>query len=398
MNQYLSERALQIKPSPTLAANDKAKKLKAAGNDIINLTAGQSDFQTPEFIKEAGIQAIKDNHNCYTPVDGIPELKTAIINKLKRDNQLDYNDDQIIVSSGVKQCLFNLTQAVLQAGDEAIVLAPYWVSYSSMITLAGATPIVIQADIEQKYKISPQQLEDAITPRTKLLFINSPSNPAGAVYSREELQALGEVLIKYPQVLIVSDDIYEYILWGQDKFYNIVNTTPELYDRTVVMNGVAKAHCMTGWRIGFAACHPTLRNAMKKIQSQSTTCATSIAQHAAVAAFNAAAEDFFPPMLEAYKQRHDWVIAALNKLPKISAIPADGTFYAFFDARELIKSLQLQDDIALTDYFLEEVNIAMVPGSAFGSPGYMRLSFATSMEQLKSAFDRLKNKLEGLKI
>jgi aspartate aminotransferase len=393
MNEYLSERALQIKPSPTLAAADKAKKLKAAGKNIINLTVGQPNFPAPEFVKQAGISAIENDHHGYTPVDGIPELKTAIINKLKRDNNLSYTADQIIVSSGVKHCLFNLTQSVLGPGDEAIVLAPYWVSYSSMVSLAGATPIEIQAGIEQNFKVTPTQLEQAITEKTKLVFINSPSNPSGAVYSLAELKAIAEVLIKHPNILIVSDDIYEYIVWKQGGFCNILNAAPELKDRTIVMNGVAKAHCMAGWRIGFAACHPTLMKAMKKIQSQSTTCATSIAQHAAIAAFDASADDFFQPMLIEYKARHDWVINALNELPHVSAIPSKGTFYAFFDARELIKALNLKDDIALTDYFLEEINIAMVPGSAFGSTGYMRLSFATSMDQLKEAFDRLKNKL-----
>ena len=398
MNSILSERARQIKPSATVAANDKAKKLKAAGKDIINLTAGQPDFNTPEFAKQAGIDAINNNLTGYTPVDGVPELKAAIINKLKRDNQLEYNDNQIIVSSGVKQCLFNLTQAVLGPGDEAIVIAPYWVSYPSMVSLAGATPVAINAGIEQQFKVTAEQLDAAITDKTKLVFINSPSNPSGSVYSLEELKALGEVLKKYPQVLIASDDIYEYIVWGQERFYNIVNATPELYDRTIVLNGVAKAHCMTGWRIGFAACHPTIMGAMKKIQSQSTTCATSIAQYAAAAAFTASAEDFFPPMLRAYKERHDWVVQALNALPGITAIPSDGTFYSFFDARELIGTLGLSDDLELTDYFLEQAHVAFVPGSAFGCPGYLRLSYATSLEQLKAAFDRLKKVLETQKI
>jgi aspartate aminotransferase len=394
MNNYLSARAIQIKPSATVAANDKAKKLKASGIDIINLTAGQPDFHTPDFIKEAGIDAINENKTGYTPVCGVPELKQAIINKLKRDNNLDYSEDQIIVSCGVKQCLFNLTQATLGPGDEAIVLAPYWVSYPSMVSLAGATPVVIQAGIEQHYKITPEQLEAAITQKTKMVFFNSPSNPSGACYTLEELKKLADVLKKHPNILIVSDDIYEYILWGQPQFHNIVNAEPALYDRTIVMNGVAKAHCMTGWRIGFAACHPTLMNAMKKIQSQSTTCATSIAQHAAVAAFSATADQFFPPMLSAYKERHDWVINAINSIPGLNTIPSEGTFYAFIDARELIQSMGFNDDIELNNYILEKANVALVPGSAFGSPGYLRLSFATSMENLEKAITKLKESLK----
>ena len=390
MNSYLSERALKIKPSATVAANDKAKKLKQQGADIINLTAGQPDFHTPDFIKQAAIDAIHANHTGYTPVDGCPEIKSAILAKLKRDNNLTYQDNQIIVSCGVKQVLFNLTQATLGPGDEAIVLAPYWVSYPAMVSLAGATPVTITAGIDQQFKITPEQLEASISERTKMLFINSPSNPCGSAYTLNELKALGEVLEKYPNILIASDDIYEYILWGQEHFFNIVNACPKLYDRTIVMNGVAKAHCMTGWRIGFAACHPDLMKAMKKIQSQSTTCATSIAQHAAAKAFLATKEDFFQPMLTAYKERHDYIVAALNDIDGISAIPSEGTFYTFFDATGLIERLNLQDDLELTDYLLEKANVALVPGSAFGCKNHMRLSFATSMDVLKQAIDRIK--------
>ena len=393
MQNYLSDRALAIKPSATVAANDKAKALAAEGIDIINLTAGQPDFPTPDFAKSAGIAAINENKTGYTPVDGVPEIKSAIITKLQRDNQLDYSADQIIVSAGVKQSLFNLTQAVLGPGDEAICLAPYWVSYPAMTELAGATPVIISTDISQRYKVTPEQLDAAITDRTKLLFFNSPSNPAGTAYSLEELKALAEVLLQYPNVLIASDDIYEYILWADSPFSNIVNACPELYDRTIVMNGVAKAHCMTGWRIGFAACHPQLMTAMKKIQSQSTTCATSISQYAAAAAFNASKDDFFTPMLTEYKQRHDYVVNTLNEIDGIQAIPGDGTFYTFFDASGLIERLNLKDDIALTEIILDKANVALVPGTAFGSPNHLRLSFATSMEKLKIAMQRIRDAL-----
>ena len=378
-----------MKPSATVAANDKAKKLKSSGIDIINFTAGEPDFPTPAFAKEAGIDAINSNYTGYTPVDGIPKIKQAIINKLKRDNKLDYNADQIIVSSGVKQCLFNLTQAVLEPGDEAIVLSPYWVSYPSMVSLAGASPVIIEAGIEQGYKVTAEQLEASITQKTKLLFINSPSNPSGAVYSLDELKAIAQVLLKHPQILIVSDDIYEYVIYGNKPFHNIVNAEPLLYDRTIVMNGVAKAHCMTGWRIGFAACHPALMKAMKKIQSQSTTCATSIAQHAAAAAFEASADSFFPPMLDAYTERHQWLIESINEIPNLNAIPSDGTFYAFIDARSLIKAMGLESDIQLTDFFLGKYTV--VPGSAFGAPGYFSYHSLPVWTKLRSALSELKS-------
>ena len=390
---FLSDRVLSLPPSATVAANDKAKKLAADGADIINLTAGQADFSTPDFIKDAAIKAIQQNKTGYTPVDGVPELKRAIINKLKRDNRLEYQDNQIIVSSGVKQSLFNLTQATLNPGDEAISLAPYWVSYPAMVQLAGATSIIVKAGIEQQFKITPEQLEAAITEHTKMVFFNSPSNPTGSIYSLEELQQLGEVLLQHPQVLIVSDDIYEYVIWDQCGFHNILNACPALYDRTIVMNGVSKAHCMTGWRIGFAACHPDLMLAMKKIQSQSTTCATSIAQYAAATAFNANKDDFFLPMLDAYQKRASWLVNALNDFDGITCLPVKGTFYAFVDARALIQRLSLTDDMALANHILDQAHIATVPGTAFGCPGHLRLSFACSMQQLHSAVSRLKTLL-----
>lgn len=390
---FLSQRVKSLAPSATLAANDKAKQLAASGVDVINLTAGEPDFNTPDFIKKAAYQAITDNKTTYTAVDGIPELKQAIIHKLERDNALSYKPNQIIASCGVKQALFNITQATLNPGDEAIIPAPYWVSYPSMVQLAGAQSVFIETDIAHEFKITPDQLTAAITPKTKMLFLNSPSNPTGSIYTKDELVALGEVLLKHPQILIISDDIYEYVIWDECGFHNIVNACPALYDRTVVMNGVSKAHCMTGWRIGFAACAPDLMTAMKKIQSQSTSCATSIAQHAAATALNASKSDFFQPMLKAYQDRANWLVEALNGLPGIQCLPSKGTFYAFVDTSELIKQRGMKDDFELNAHLLEQAHVATTPGSAFGCPNHLRLSFATEMDTLRAAVDRIQSSL-----
>jgi aspartate aminotransferase len=389
MPTMLSNRVNQLQPSATLAANDKAKKLAATGVEVINLTVGQPDFPTPDFVKQAAIEAIGNDHSGYTPVDGIPALKQTIIDKFARDNNLSYQADQIIVSSGVKHALYNLTQAILNPGDEAIIPAPYWVSYPSMVQLTGASSVFIDTEIKQNFKITAKQLANAITPKTKLLFLNSPSNPTGSVYSAAELKALGEVLKKHPQVLIVSDDIYEYVYWGEEPYQNIATACPELYQRTIVMNGVAKAQCMPGWRIGYAACTPEIMTGMKKIQSQSTTCATSIAQYAAVAAIGASKEDFFLPMLEQYQQRHRFICAALKSIPGISLTTTEATFYCFIDASGLINRLGLKDDLALCEYILNNCHIATVPGVAFGAPNHLRLSFATNMEQLQKAAEKL---------
>ena len=389
MSSVLSNRVTQLQPSATLAANDKAKKLAASGVDVINLTVGQPDFPTPDFVKQAAIEAINNDHSGYTPVDGIPALKETIIEKFARDNNLNYQANQVIVCSGVKHALYNLTQAILNPGDEAIIPAPYWVSYPSMVQLTGASSVFINTDITQNFKITAEQLKAAITPKTKLLFLNSPSNPTGSVYSTAELKALGEVLTQHPQVLIVSDDIYEYVYWGKEPYQNIATACPQLFDRTIVMNGVAKAQCMAGWRIGYAACAPEIITGMKKIQSQSTTCATSIAQHAAIAAIGAAKEDFFLPMLAQYQQRHQFITAQLRSIPGVTLSDTEATFYAFIDASGLINRLRLKDDIALCDHILNNCHIATVPGVAFGAPNHLRLSFATSMEQLEKAAEKL---------
>lgn len=389
MDVKLSNRVNAIKPSPTLAVTNRAAELKAAGNDIIGLGAGEPDFDTPQHIKSAAIDAINAGMTKYTAVDGTPALKKAIIDKFKRENGLEYAANQILVSSGGKQSFFNLSLALLNEGDEVIVPAPYWVSYPDMVIVADATPVIITTTQEQRFKITPAQLEAAITDKTRLVVINSPSNPTGVAYELEELAALAEVLRKYPNVLIATDDMYEHIRFNDKPFVNILNAAPDLYERTIVLNGVSKAYSMTGWRIGYAAGPAKLIGAMKKVQSQSTSNACSIAQAAAVAALNGGLE-CVEEMVVAFRQRHDFVVAALNEIPGVECIPADGTFYAFPSFHRVIEgSDRFTDDIALAEYLLTDAGVALVPGSAFGAPGNMRLSFATSMEVLQDAIARI---------
>ncbi len=390
---HLSDRVHRIKPSPTIAVTQRARELKQAGKDVIGLGAGEPDFDTPEHIREAAIEAIRNGFTHYTAVDGIPELKDAIIGKFKRDNHLDYQPDQILVSVGGKQSLFNLTQAVLQAGDEAIIPAPYWVSYPDMVLLADANPVTVMAGIEQDFKISPEQLEQALTKNTRLLIINSPSNPTGVIYRREELAALGEVLRDYADVLIATDDMYEHIRWTGEPFYNLANACPDLLERTIVVNGVSKAYAMTGWRIGYAAGPKAVIAAMRKIQSQSTSNPTSISQVAAAAGLSSS-QECLEPMIAAFKQRHDRVVARLNEIRGVSCLQSQGAFYAFPDMREAIASLPgVNNDLEMAEYLLNEAGVALVPGSAFGAEGYLRLSFATSMEILDEALDRMERVL-----
>jgi len=385
----LSNRVKNIKPSQTLAITARARELREQGQDIIGLGAGEPDFDTPDHIKEAAIQAIRDGFTKYTAVDGTPGLKQAVINKFKRDNTLHYKINQILVSVGGKQTSFNLLQALINPGDEVIIPAPYWVSYPDMTLLAEGIPVIIPAGIEQGYKITPDQLLAAITARTKLIFINSPSNPTGAVYKREELVALGAVLKNYPDILIATDDMYEHILWTEAPFVNILNACPELYDRTLVMNGVSKAYSMTGWRIGYCGGPADLVAAMKKVQSQSTSNPCSISQAAAEAALNGD-QECITPMLKAFKARHDFVVERLNTMDGVGCLKSDGTFYAFADFRKVIENnIRINNDVELADYLLAEAKVALVPGSAFGAEGYMRISYATSMEILDQALERI---------
>ncbi len=390
MNIKLSNRVNAVKPSPTLAITARAAQMRAAGHDIIGLGAGEPDFDTPEFIKQAAIDAINKGFTKYTAVDGIAPLKKAIIDKFKNDNGLEYNAKQILVSCGGKQSSFNLTQALLNAGDEVIIPAPYWVSYPDMVLLADGVPVIIETTQAQNFKISPEQLRAAITDKTRLIFINSPSNPSGSAYSLDELKALGDVLTDFPNIIIATDDMYEHILWEGKQFVNILNAHPEFYDRTIVMNGVSKAYSMTGWRIGYAAGNEKLIEAMCTIQSQSTSNPTSISQYAALAALTGD-QSFIAEMNKEFKKRHDFVVAELNTIDGVECVETDGTFYVFPNIEKLLERLDgIDDDLAFSDYLIEKAGVALVPGSAFGTAGHIRLSIATSMDNLKIALDRIK--------
>ncbi len=394
----LSDRVLSIKESPTLAITAKAVKLKSEGKDVIALAAGEPDFDTPIHIKEFAKKAIDAGQTKYTAVGGTPVLKQAIIDKFKRENNVTYAANEILVSVGGKHSFFNLCMAYINPGDEAIIPAPYWVSYPDIVTLAGGVPVIVGCGIEQNYKLTAAQLDAAITPKTKLLVINSPSNPSGAVYTLDELKALAAVLKKHPQVLVASDDMYEHILLGDTKFCNILDADPSLKEQVMLFNGVSKAYSMTGWRIGYVGGPAALVKAMEKIQSQSTTSPAAMSQAAAVEALNGD-QSCIAPMTEAFNRRHNMVIERLNKMRGIKCLPAGGSFYAYPDCREAIQNLYNEGKIAETtdmafgDYLLEKALVAIVPGSAFGTEGYFRLSFATSDEVLKEAMDRIEKVL-----
>jgi aspartate aminotransferase len=388
----LSKRVQKVKPSPTLAVTARAAKLKAEGKDIIGLGAGEPDFDTPLHIADAGVEAIRLGLTRYTAVDGTAELKDAIIAKFKRDNQLTYERSQILVSSGAKQTCFNVCAALLDPGDECLIPAPYWVSYPDMALLADGVPVSIYAGPEQGYKITAAQLAAAITPRSKLLFLNSPSNPTGAAYTKAELQALGAVLDKHPQIVIAADEMYEHIYWAAEPFTSFAQANPQLYDRTVTINGVSKAYAMTGWRIGYCGGPKALVAAMSTIQGQSTSNASSISQRAATVALNGD-QACVAQMNKAFKERHDFVVAGLNAIPGISCRPGAGTFYAFAQVDGAMNALGIKDDNDFAEYLLVEAGVAVVPGSGFGAPGHMRLSFATSMAILEDALSRIRRVL-----
>ncbi len=394
MDVQLSDRLASVKPSPTLAVTARANELKAQGKDIIGLGAGEPDFDTPQHIKDAAIEAIRAGMTKYTPVGGTPALKQAVIDKFKRDNGLDYSAKQILVSCGGKQSFFNLAQALLNPGDEVIVPAPYWVSYPDMVLLAGATPVIVAGGMETNLKITAEQLAAAITPKTRLVVINSPSNPTGVAYLKAELAALGEVLRRHPQVMIATDDMYEPFVWGAEPFCNILDACPDLFERTIVLNGVSKAYSMTGWRIGYAGGPQKLITAMTDIQSHSTSNPTSISQAAAVAALNGD-QQCVRDMCAAFKERHDRLVARLKALPGVQCLPSDGTFYSFPDFSEAISGLGLADDLAFAEFLINEAGVALVPGSAFGAPGHGRISFATSQANLDKAVDRIAGVLPG---
>lgn len=395
----LAYRVSLIKESPTLAVMAKAGKMVKEGKDVVILAAGEPDFDTPDHIKVAAIKAINDGKTKYTAVGGTPELKQAVINKFANENSLAYTATQVTVSAGGKHCIYNALQAILSEGDEVIIPAPFWVSYPDMVLLSGGTPIIVTCTIDDMYKLTPEKLTPAISSKTKAIFLNSPSNPTGMVYSDTELKALADVIKKYPNIFVITDDIYEHIMFDGLTFKNIINLAPELKDRTIVINGVSKAYAMTGWRIGFAACSDdSIIKAMENIQSQSTSNPCSIAQAAAEAALNGGHE-CLKKMGIAFVQRRNYVVERINKINGLRCLKAEGAFYAFFECSEAINSLYEQGkildktDLAFANYLLDNFLLAGVPGSAFGLDNHLRFSYATSMEILSKGLDRLEQAL-----
>lgn len=389
----LAQRVSNIKPSPTLALSQQAQHLQQQGKPVINLTVGEPDFDTPQHIKDSAIEAINNGFTKYTAVDGIKNLKQAIIDKLAHENHLTYQMDQVIVSCGAKHSIFNALAALINPGDEVIIPAPYWVSYPDMVKIFEGNPIIINSSISANFKITAQQLENSITPKTKLIILNSPNNPTGMTYAPEELAEFATVLLKHPQIMIISDDIYEHIIWQPAKFVNIVNICPELSQRTLVINGVSKAYAMTGWRIGFTAGPANIIKAMTALQSQSTSNPTSIAQVAACAAFTGD-QTSVKIMAEAFQRRHDLVVQSLHHIPGIKCLASTGAFYVFPEINDLLKiTPAISDDFALSSYLLHQAYVAVMPGSPFGAPGHLRISFAASEENLITALQRIKDKL-----
>ena len=380
-----------IRPSATIMVTMKAMELKAQGKDIVSLGAGEPDFDTPEHIRAAAIAAIEAGQTRYTAVDGTPELKAAIIEKFRRDNALDFEPGQVIASNGAKQSLYNLMVSVLNHGDEVIVPAPYWVSYPDMVKLADGQPVILATTAENDFKISAKQLQNMLTENTRMVILNSPSNPTGKVYSESEYREIGEVLLEHPKVLVACDDIYEFIYWGEDTYRTFLNACPELSERTLVINGVSKGYAMTGWRIGFVAGPVDLVTAMRKVQSQSTSCPGSVSQAAAVAALTGP-QECVENMRQAFHERYRFMHGALNELPGVQCETSDGAFYAFPSFRDFIDSRDdMKDDLELAAWMLEEAGVATVPGSAFGAPGHLRLSYAASMDYLEDAVSRMKS-------
>lgn len=379
-------------PSATSAVLGLAAELREAGRDVISLGAGEPDFDTPEHIKDAAIRAIRDGQTKYTAIDGTSQLKAAIQRKFERDNQLHYDASQILVSCGAKHTLFNACMGILSPGDEAIIPAPYWVSYPDMVRVADGHPVVINTGIEDGFKITPEKLAGAITDRTKLLFLNSPSNPTGSCYTRAELEALGDVLKEHPRIIVLADDIYEHIHWAAEPFCSIATACPDLYEQVVTINGVSKCYAMTGWRIGYAGGPAPVIKAMKTIQSQITSNPSSVSQAAAVAALDGD-QDCMADMLKAYKERSDYVVAALNKLPGFECREGEGAFYAFAKVTGAMAALGLESDGDLVQRILEKGDVVMVPGTPFGAPGYVRISFACSLAQLEDAVNRIRKAL-----
>ncbi|MGH8219616.1 MAG: pyridoxal phosphate-dependent aminotransferase [Steroidobacteraceae bacterium] len=392
MSLPVSRRVQRVKPSPTLAVTARAARLKAEGHDVIGLGAGEPDFDTPRHIAQAGIEAIQSGFTRYTAVEGINELRDAIVAKFQRDNGIRYERNQILVSSGAKQTIYNLCMSVLDPGDEAIIPAPYWVSYPDMVLLADGLPVTPFAGPAQGYKVTARQLAASITPKTRLVLLNSPCNPTGAAYTRAELRALGEVLLQYPRIVVGTDDMYEKIYWGGEPFCSLLTSVPELYARTVTINGVSKAYAMTGWRLGYCGGPKEIVAAMATIQGQSTSNASSIAQKAATVALNGD-QACIAEMTQAFKARHDFIVGGLNSLPGVSCVAGAGTFYAFADVSKAMIALGCRDDGEFAEVLLERGGLAVVPGGPFGAPGHIRLSFACSMQTLEKALERMRRVL-----
>ena len=396
----ISNNLKRIKPSPTIAVTQKAKELKASGKDIIGLGAGEPDFDTPDNIKEAAIKAIKDGDTKYTAVDGTPTLKNAIIKKFKRENNLDYKLDQITVGTGGKQVIYNAMMATLNNGDEVVIPAPYWVSYPDIVLLAGGTPVILECNEKQEFKIRPSDLEKSITKKTKWIILNSPSNPTGACYAEKDIKEIGKILEKHPHVFILSDDIYEHVTYENFKFFTIAQID-SLKDRVLTMNGVSKAYSMTGWRIGYAAGPKDIIKAIAKIQSQSTTNPSSISQAAAVEALNGT-QSFIQERSKSFQERRDFVVRELNAIDGINCLKPDGAFYVFPSCKKLIgkkdsKGREIKNDTDFVQSLLENNGIAVVQGSAFGLEGFFRISYATSMENLKKALEKISIFCKSLK-
>ncbi len=390
---FLAASLGRIKPSPTIAVTTKARELKAAGMDVIGLGAGEPDFDTPQNIKDAAIKAINDGQTKYTAVEGIPELRAAIAAKFKRENNLDYKPSQTFVSPGGKTILFNALMATINPDDQVIVPAPYWVSYPDIVRLGGGDPVVVECALEDGFRLTPEKLEKAITPRTKWLIFNQPSNPTGACYTREQLKGLTDVLMKHPQVWVLTDDMYEHLVYGGFKYTTILEVEPGLYDRTLTMNGVSKAYAMTGWRIGYCAGPEDLIKAMAKLQSQSATNATSISQWAAVEALNGT-QDFIPKFQKVFEERRDLVVSMLNQATGIECPKPEGAFYVYPSIRKLVgkttpKGKKIETDEDFATALLEDTGVAVVHGAAFGMSPFFRISYATSNKALEEACKRI---------
>jgi len=400
-NIPLSNRLSKVKPSATLAITAKAAELRASGKNIISLSVGEPDFETPKAAREAGIKAIEDGFTRYTAVPGIPELRAEIAAKFKRDNDLDYKPENILVSTGGKQCIYNLLMALINEGDEVIIPAPYWVSYPDMVLLAEGEPVLIECMADADFKLTAAQLEAAITPKTKMMFLNSPSNPTGMAYSADDLKALGAVIRKHPNIVVATDDMYEKIMFDGKTFATFAEVNPDLIDRTVTLNGVSKAYCMTGWRIGFCGAPVELIKAMSKIQGQSTSNPSSIAQKAALAALQGPTDEL-DEMLRTYETRRTWLVKALNNIDGMDCITPDGAFYVFPTITDWLgkttpEGLTLTDDVVVCEWLLEAAGVALVPGTAFGSPGQIRFSYAVSQDTLEDAVNRVAKAAMSLK-